>query len=361
MNMNQNESEPSGGIAAAVAPVETSTSQPDLRGYVERSLAQLRAGAWPTLKYLAETEVHTYAFSVAACAVLSFVPAIVMMGTIIRLVLHSKLMLRVLLDPTAGIMVRYLPTWDGKDIWFIINNLNIMIGERRSIQIMSLIMLLISATGVFEPLEVALNKVWGFKANRSYLMNQVVSLGLAFGCTALALASVALTSGLQTKATTLLPGDSTHVNRPVDRARSKRQNTQSTQGQQKASQTSQPENATYLSRVTTKIHLFVNWVIIRFCGLLTSIAMFFLIYWLLPNGKVNPWDVLPAAAVTGVILEIARYIYILVALPLLDFHEAYGPFSTSVTLIFWSFTAGLLLLGGAHLSAYGRTQEKSAE
>jgi membrane protein/epoxyqueuosine reductase len=31
----------------------------------------------------------------------------------------------------------------------------------------------------------------------------------------------------------------------------------------------------------------------------------------------------------------------------------YGPFSISVTLIFWAFLSGLLLLGGAHLSANG--------
>jgi uncharacterized BrkB/YihY/UPF0761 family membrane protein len=228
---------------------------------------------------------------------------------------------------------------------------------------MSLVMLLISATGVFEPLEVALNKVWGFKGNRNYLMNQVVSLGLAFGCTLLALGSVALTSSLQTKATTLLPENRTHVARSSEHVRSKKQDGPNTQNQQQTPLTSQSESPTLtlLSHVTTRIHLFVNWVIIKFCGLLTSIAMFFLIYWLLPNGKVNPWDVLPAAAVTGVLLEIARFIYINAALPLLNFDEAYGAFATSVTLIFWSFTAGLLLLGGAHLSAYGKTQEQPSK
>jgi uncharacterized BrkB/YihY/UPF0761 family membrane protein len=43
-----------------------------------------------------------------------------------------------------------------------------------------------------------------------------------------------------------------------------------------------------------------------------------------------------------------------VALPWLNFQEVYGPFSISVTLIFWAFLSGLLLLGGAHLSAAGR-------
>ena len=40
-------------------------------------------------------------------------------------------------------------------------------------------MLLISSTGVFLPLEVALNQVWGVERNRSYVMNQLVSLEVA--------------------------------------------------------------------------------------------------------------------------------------------------------------------------------------
>ncbi len=52
----------------------------------------------------------------------------------------------------------------------------------------------------------------------------------------------------------------------------------------------------------------------------------------------------------GVAWEVAKIIFV-ACLPLLDFHEAYGPFYVSVTLIFWAFCSGLLLLGGAHLSA----------
>ena len=56
-------------------------------------------------------------------------------------------------------------------------------------------MLLISCTGVFLPLEVALNGVWGVRKNRSYLYNQVTSLGLAFLIGVLAMTSVALDTG----------------------------------------------------------------------------------------------------------------------------------------------------------------------
>ena len=47
----------------------------------------------------------------------------------------------------------------------------------------------------FLPLEVALNRVWGFRNNRSYLRNQLISLGLVFACGSLALLSVGLTAG----------------------------------------------------------------------------------------------------------------------------------------------------------------------
>ena len=45
--------------------------------------------------------------------------------------------------------------------------------------------------------------------------------------------------------------------------------------------------------------------------------------------------------------------------PWLDFKATYGNFSISVTLIFWAFFVGLLLLAGAHLSAQDvRTSQK---
>ena len=42
-----------------------------------------------------------------------------------------------------------------------------------------------------------------------------------------------------------------------------------------------------------------------------SIAIFFLIYWLLPNGKVPARAVLPAAVIMGLFSEILKYCYIL--------------------------------------------------
>ncbi len=92
-------------------------------------------------KYLTQTEVHTYAFSVAANAILSLFPFIVMMFTIARRVFHSQAMVDVI-----GDMLRYfLPT--NQD--FVVRNMSLLVNARGDVQVASVIILLISSTGVF--------------------------------------------------------------------------------------------------------------------------------------------------------------------------------------------------------------------
>jgi len=94
----------------------------------------------------------------------------------------------------------------------------------------------------------------------------------------------------------------------------------------------------------------VDFLTMKVFSILASIAIFFLVYWLLPNGKVSAKSVLPAAVLMGLLSEALKYAYIF-ALPRLDFAEVYGPFAISVSLMFWAFLSGMLLLTGAHLSA----------
>jgi YihY family inner membrane protein len=289
--------------AASVKQAEEPVLPPalaELENYAEASGQGLRAQAWPTIKYLARTDVHTYAFSVAANAILSFFPFVILLLTLSRRVFHSQAMF----DVIVNMLRDYLPT--GQD--FIVRNLKAMVYARGHVQVISIVILLFTSTGVFLPLEVALNQVWGFTKNRSYLMNQLMALGLAFACGALALGSVALTAGNQ-----ILLG---HV---------------------------LGEN--FVTRA-------VEFSVMKTFAILCSVSIFFLIYWLLPHGKVPARAVLPAAVVAGAILELTKFVYVL-CLPWLNFQEVYGPFSISVTLIFWAFLSGLLLLGGAHLSAVG--------
>src|ERR1700674_5264106 len=134
-----------------------------------------------TVKYLMRTDVHTFAFSVAANSILSFFPFVVLLMTLIRRVFHS----RVMYDVVLQLLRDYLPA--GQD--FVIRNLNAMVNSRQRVQVVSLVILLVTSSGVFLPLEVALNRIWRFENNRSYLGNQLISFALAFACGVLALLS----------------------------------------------------------------------------------------------------------------------------------------------------------------------------
>ncbi len=163
-------------IVPKIIPPESTKPAPAVKPLAEVQPVVRQTGLWAQLvalvRYMARTEVHTYAFSVAANAILSLFPFIVLLLTLSRRVFHSRSMELVVGD----MMKNFLPV--GQD--FVMRNMQLLAHPQKGTQLLSLVMLLITSTGVFLPLEVALNNVWGVKENRNYLHNQVVSLGLAF-------------------------------------------------------------------------------------------------------------------------------------------------------------------------------------
>jgi YihY family inner membrane protein len=262
-------------------------------------------GLWADIsalaRYMTRTDVHTYAFSVAANSILSLFPFIVLLLTISRNIFHSHEMEQVVAD----MMKNLLPV--GQD--FVMRNMQLLAHPHKNTQVFSVVMLLISSTGVFLPLEVALNGVWGVRQNRSYLHNQAVSLGLALAVGILAMVAVASTASQQTILSWIFVGHTDNV-----------------------------------------VFQFISFGFLRICAALASILLFFLIYWVLPYRKIPPRAVLPTAIVIGLLWQLAKMLYIR-ALPWLDFQSVYGPFYISVGLMMWAFLTGLLLLAGAHFSA----------
>jgi membrane protein len=277
------------------------TEKPESGTKTKRSrFRYYRRLATSTVRYLLHTEVHTFAFSVAANAILSFFPFVLLLMTLVLRVFHSRTMYRIIVE----LLRDYVPA--GQE--FVIRNLSALAAARNSAQLASFLILLVTSTGIFMPLEVALNRVWRFPNNRSYLGNQIIALGLAFACGILSLVSIALSAGNLFLLRMLAFGHDFFLVRILD-------------------------------FMTAKVFATV-----------ASMGIFFLIYWLLPNGKVPAKAVLPAAIVMGLLSEILKYSYILL-LPRLNFQEVYGPFAISVSMMFWAFLSGLLLLTGAHLSA----------
>ena len=89
-------------------------------------------------------------------SILSLFPFIVLLLTISRSVFHSRAMEEVVGD----MMKNFLPV--GQD--FVMRNMQLLAHPHKGTQIFSLVMLLVTSTGVFLPLEVALNNVWGVAA-----------------------------------------------------------------------------------------------------------------------------------------------------------------------------------------------------
>jgi membrane protein len=264
------------------------------------AIARIEVGTrpWrPTIRYLSQTEVHVYALSIGASVLLSFFPFLIVMLTLVRNVFHSDLAEKALVLALGD----YFPGDLGN---FIIRNLTKVNHGRY--QVTSVLLLLFTANGIFEPLEVALNRAWGVEKNRSYLRNQILSLFLIILCGGLALGSVLLTA-VNTKFFTVQFG---------------------------------------LKEAWLPLALF------KITAIPVTVLSLLLTYWLLPNRRVPVRRVLPVAVLVGIALEVWKYVF-LFAWPWLSrkFKNEFGPFDYSASIVIFSMLTALLVLAGAEWSA----------
>lgn len=274
------------------------------------------------IDYLLDSEVHTFAFSVAANAILSFIPFVVLLYQIAISVFHSQApepgKVTVTMVGVVNEMVNtYLPTVTQQQNWLVTHIAYVAeISSRHGLQALSVVMILISCTGIFLPLEVALNQAWGVAKSRNYLMNQLVAFGLAIVMVVLGMASIFANLGAQKFLAVVLI------------------------------------HHTRFPHIDSFFQFIFNSLSSVWLALTTGIAsilFFFAIYWALPNCRV-PWrPVLKTSIVTGLIWLGAKYVFVLV-LPHLDLVKLYGPFSISVGLLLWAYVSGLILFAGAQFS-----------
>jgi uncharacterized BrkB/YihY/UPF0761 family membrane protein len=252
-----------------------------------------------SLGYLAETEVHVYALAIAASVLLSFYPFVIVTLSLCRNVLHWP-------AAEAAIYLALDDSLPGDLGEFIRRNLP----PHGRADLIPLLLLLFTANGVFVPLEVALNRAWGAAKNRSYLRNQLVALGMIVACGSLALLSLILTALNQKWVADWI---SPHAGLPE----------------------------------------WLNLVLFKAAAVPLSILSLFLVYWLLPNLRVAPARVVPAAILAGVALEAMKYISLLL-FPFLreKLQREYGVFQHSALILLWSFAGALVVLAVARWSAH---------
>jgi YihY family inner membrane protein len=253
----------------------------------------------PTIRYLSQTEVHVYALAIGASVLLSFFPFLIVMLTIIRDVFHFQ--------GAEHALVLALQDYFPGDLGnFIIRNLTKVNHGR--FQFFSVFLLLFTANGIFEPLEVALNRAWGIKENRSYFANQLLSLFLIILCGGMALGSVLLTAA-NTRFVT----------------------------------------AEYGIRV---IPSWMSLAIFKLGAVPITIVSLFIVYWILPNRSVPAKRIFPVAVMVGLGLEVVKYLFLL-AWPWIGtkLTNEYGPFDRGVSIVIFSLLTSLLVLAGAEWSA----------
>ena len=254
--------------------------------------------------YLLDSEVHTFAFSVAANAIISFIPFVVLLYALARSVFHAERADAPMVKVISQMVVYFIPStangnWLTDNLWHT---------SGHGIETFSLIMILVACTGIFLPLEVALNQAWGVHRSRNYIYNQTIALGLAALMVALGLASILVNEAIQAGLAVL-----------------------------------------FFQHTQNIVFQGISFVFLVATTGVACIVFFFFIYWLLPNRKI-PWrPVMRSAVIVGIIWMLARLIFAVV-LPHLNFKTMYGPFYISVGLLFWAYISGLILFAGAQFS-----------
>jgi uncharacterized BrkB/YihY/UPF0761 family membrane protein len=245
-----------------------------------------------------------YAFSIAANVLLSFFPFLLTIVILCRRVFHWEAGVRAILFAVS----RCFPDYHNGSYIDIGGLLITAAREHGHISLLSLLLLFFTANGIFEPLEVALNRAWRVRLNRSYLKNQIVSLGLVFLCGVLVLTATVLIAWNGDVIAHTLPNKFSV----------------------------QAGKAIFFKLISVPLFILI----------------IFAVYWVLPNRKIPASRLIPAAIFVGILLSVMNYVN-LTTWPwlLAKLKNEEGPFVHSASILLWSFFSSLIVLAGAEWSA----------
>jgi YihY family inner membrane protein len=263
-------------------------------------------GRWkPVLLNLISSDVYTMASAISTCAVLSFFPFTILLISIMQNVFHfdsATEWIRQLIEA-------YIPSLS-RNVSPAVIALDI---QKRSggahLELISALILMASAIGVFVPIEVTLNRIWKASENMSFVKNQVISFAVVFLCGTLSLFSF------------FIGGISIWIIKAT------------------------------LGRLPFPgLVIVADLVSVKVLGFLLSMTLFLLVFRFLPNIRMPIDTLIRASIFTGVIWELGKYAFIFV-LRKLDLSAIYGPYFTSaVVLILWSYVSAMIMILGAELA-----------
>jgi len=258
----------------------------------------------PVLINLISSDVYTMASAISTCAVISYFPFTILLTSIVQNVFHF----RTGGDLIAKLIEAYIPSVSDKATPAAIAlDIQAHAGSAH-LALISIVILLVSAIGVFIPIEVTLNRIWEAPKNMSFIKNQLVSFGVILICAALSLVSFLIggvTLWLMRGAAGLF-----HI--------------------------SSADRAEFLPA--------------KLVGFILSFALFFVVFNLLPNIRMPLDTTIRASVFTGVVWELGKYVFMW-SVRKLDLSAIYGQyFFTPVVVILWSYVSAMIMVLGAELA-----------
>jgi YihY family inner membrane protein len=206
----------------------------------------------------------------------------------------------------AIILGRYLPVQSD----FLFRNLEGITKAYGKVGILSLLLLLWSSSGIFLPLEKALNRAWEAKVERGWWRRHLLALEMA------------LVIGIILLLSSTVVGLNVYVH----------------------------------SWISRKSHLFFSpFLALAYSAsiILTTftltLTMFVVIFKALPNRPMSFRQVLPSALLTAVFWEGARSLFTLL-LPVFNYRQVYGSIGVVVALMSWAYISSAVTLFGAQIS-----------
>ncbi|MDO8689740.1 MAG: YihY/virulence factor BrkB family protein [Dehalococcoidia bacterium] len=273
-----------------------------------RSKAVMLAGA--TIREFADDACPNLAASIAYFGFLSLFPLVILLTAIFGQILESPGIQQQLLAQVGN----YLPG----SLDFVSVTIQGAVKARGPIGVLSGLVLLWSATGIFGSLSAAFKIAWDVKTSRPFIRDNALNLGLAIASAVFLAVSVALTGSFH-----------------------------------------------FLAAIDTPVARFfgagIFWGVAGFfLPFSLTVAMFLMIYKFLPNTRVRWRDASIGAILAAILFEAAKNIFAWYLQNIGNFNAVYGSVGTVAVLLTWIYVSSIIALIGAEFSSVYAEQGRSA-
>jgi uncharacterized BrkB/YihY/UPF0761 family membrane protein len=174
-----------------------------------------------------------------------------------------------------------------------------------------------------------LNRLWKVTTDRSYLMNQAVGFSLTVFCVLLGMTFVVVNAVIRFVTTPLFAAGGSVVN-----------------------------FFTLHAVPAARVPAILNFILLRIEGAVFFFVVILAFYRFLPNKKIKTAEVLPAAILAGVMVQVVQTLYVLLV-PFLDLRDQWGSqgsFYLPVNFLLLTYFETFVVLGCAFLATDAQTQ-----